>query len=211
MNRHLYIVLAALPFVVACRGAGPEDASRDPAANPEAPAEATTETETTIAQPPADKRPDPTDAMRQLRQQMLTIDPAELGIQVTEEFPLVYGALAEFPIGDNTATIVSLCDGTASLYTTSTFGVIGGQAHERVRTAATAFVKEAAVHHDQATASSEFPYPSAGRVRFYLLTFSGVRVIDTDMASLEAGSNPYSELFGKANNVLTELRLISQN
>ncbi len=62
----------------------------------------------------------------------------ELGIEASDEFPLVYGVLLEFPVGDATATVVAMCDGNASLYTTSTFGVIGGFAHESVREAAIA-------------------------------------------------------------------------
>jgi hypothetical protein len=183
------------------------DAQSESAPNPATPADATKKADATM---PPQQNADPADAMRQLRLKMLTTNPTDFGIQVTAEFPKVYGALAEFLIGDNTVTVVSLCDGNASLYTTSTFGVIGGQAHETVRTAATAFVNAAQPYHDAAIATTEFPYPESGRVRFYLLTFSGVRVIDTDLASIEAGSNQYGGLFEKANNVLTELRMTTQ-
>lgn len=180
-------------------------AQRETASNLETPADKTTEA--TMSQK---QNADPSDAMRQLRLKMLTTNATEFGLQATAEFPYVYGALAEFPIGNNTATVLSLCDGNASLYTTSNFGVIGGQAHERVRTAATDFVNAAQAYHDVAIPTTEFPYPKSDRVRFYLLTFSGVRFIDTDLASIEADSNQYGLLFEKANNVLTELRLTTQ-
>lgn len=146
--------------------------------------------------------------MRKLRLRTLTAAPADFGLSRTREFPEVYGALAEFPMDDGTLTIVSLRDGNASLYTTGTFGVIGGHAHEPVRTAAGTLVRAAQDFCHEAVTTTEFPYPGAGRVRFYLLTFTGVRSIETDLASLEAGTNKYSVLFAKANDLITELRKI---
>ncbi|CAN5355433.1 hypothetical protein BH11PLA2_BH11PLA2_19850 [soil metagenome] len=147
--------------------------------------------------------------MRKLRLKALNASPADFGLKPTQEFPKVYGALAEFPMDEGTLTIVSLCDGNASLYTTGTFGVIGGFAHEPVRNAAATFVRAAQGFQDEAVTTNEFPYPKSDRVRFYLLTFDGVRFIDTDLASLEAGTNKYFTLFVKGNDVITELRKIT--
>jgi len=152
----------------------------------------------------------PADAMRSLRMQMLTTPISEFGIKKNNEYPSVYGVLMEFPIGEDTATVVSLFDGNASLYTTSTFGVIGGFAHESVRTAATAFVQAAGQFHGDAISTKEFPYPGSDQVRFYLLTFSGVRVIETDLDSIETGRGKYTQLFDLGQNVLTQLRLTTQ-
>src|SRR5258708_20748895 len=67
------------------------------------------------------------DAMRGLRPMMLTTPASKAGIQPTERFPKVFGIVMDMPIsGGHTATVVSMCDGHASLYTTSTFGVLGG-------------------------------------------------------------------------------------
>ncbi len=148
----------------------------------------------------------PADAGRQLRQMMLTMRPQETGTTPTKDFPRVYGLLMDWPIGKDIATVFSAGDGSASLYTTSTFGIIGGEAHESVRNAAKSFVRAADQQFLKAAPVQEYPYPTSDHVRFYLLTFEGVRMIDTDFASIANGTNEYAELFGLGQAVLTELR-----
>ena len=149
--------------------------------------------------------------MRELRTMLLTTPALKAGIQPTERFPKVFGIVMDMPVsGGHTATVVSMCDGHASLYTTSTFGVLGGIGHESVRTASTNFVAAAQAHFDDATATTEFPYPVADHVRFYLLGFDGVRVIDTEIASVERRSDKCSAMWSAGQQVLTELRLITE-
>jgi hypothetical protein len=152
----------------------------------------------------------PADAGRELRRMMLTTSPQESGTIPTREFPRVYGILMDWPIGEVIATVFSTSTGAASLYTTSTFGIIGGEGHESVRTAATTLVRAADRFYDAAAPTTEYPYPVGDRVRFYLLTFDGVRFIDTDLASVGNRSSRYAELFVLGQAVLTELRLVSE-
>jgi len=155
-------------------------------------------------------RKNPADVGRALRQMMLTTSPAEAGVKPTKEFPRVYGILMDWPIGAQTATLFSTSTGAASLYTTATFGIVGGEGHERVRAAAISFVRAADRLFDSAAPTKDYPYPAANRVRFYLLTFDGVRVLDTDLASIEDRTSKYAEFFGLGQAVLTELRRISE-
>jgi hypothetical protein len=150
---------------------------------------------------------DPAQAGRDLRRMMLTTPPQDVGVSPTKEFPSVYGVLMDWPIGAQTATIFSTCLGSASLYTTSTFGIIGGEGHASVRAASVAFVKAAGRFYESAASTSEYPYPAGDRVRFYLLTFHGVRFLETGMAPVSAGTGAYAELFGLGQAVMTELRL----
>lgn len=161
------------------------------------------------AQSPEDKK-NPDNAGRDLRKMALTTPPEKFGIKPTKEFPRVYGVLMDWPIGDVTATVFSSSAGAASLYTTATFGIIGGEGHESVRKAAIKFVSAADRLFDLATPTTEYPYPAANHVRFYLLTFDGVRVVDTDLASIENGTSKYGEFFGLGQDVLTELRLVTE-
>ena len=148
--------------------------------------------------------------MRGLRRMMLTTSPKEFGVDNLDSESQVYGVLMEFSIGEHIATIVSLIDGNASLYTTSTFGILGGFGHENVRTAAMTFVKAANAHYDIAVPTTEYPYPDSDRVRFYLLTRTGVRFIDTPRAGIESGNDKeHSQLFSLGQEVLTQLRLIT--
>ena len=148
------------------------------------------------------------DAGRQLRQMMLTTLPESVDQRPTDDFPRVYGVLMDWPIGDQVATIFSSSTGAASLYTTSTFGIIGGEGHEPVRAAAIAFVRAADRLFDASTPTGVFPYPEAERVRFYLLTFEGVRVVEADVASIHDGTGNYAQVFSLGQEVLTQLRLV---
>lgn len=153
------------------------------------------------------------DAGRGLREMALKRLPSDFQptLKPTHEFPRIYGVLMDWPLGEQTVTIFSLSTGDASLYTTSTFGVIGGFSHENVRTAAIHLVRMADAFFDDAVPATAYPYPKPGHIRFYLLTFNGVRVIDADQAAVESGSNRYTPLFAAAQDVMTQLRLVVQN
>ena len=153
----------------------------------------------------------PTQAMRDLRVAFLSSSASSMGFQPTREYPRVFGAAMDWPIGEHTATIVTALDGSASLYTTATFGVIGGgPAHEAVRAAAQRFVKAAALHHDEAVPTSNYTYPAKGKVRFYLRTFDGARLIEVESASVYSTSGKYSPLFRAGQAVVTELRKVTE-
>jgi hypothetical protein len=163
------------------------------------------------APPPNDLAKKNADAMRGLREMMLTTPAAKFGIQKTDDFPRTYGVLMDWPISHgNIATVVGLCDGNASLYTTSTFGIIGGVGHEGVRQAAAQFVKTADGFYADSVPASEYSYPAANRVKFYLVTFEGVRVIDADLNSITSGRDKFSRLFNDGQKLLTELRLTTE-
>jgi hypothetical protein len=161
------------------------------------------------SEPPSSQK-NPADAGRALRQMMLTTSPAKTGQQPTAEFPRIYAILMDWPLGDQIATVFSTSTGAASLYTTSTFGIIGGEGHETVRAAARRFVRTANRYFDSSTPTTDYPYPTGDHVRFYLLTFDGVRVIDTDLASITDGRSKFAELFGLGQSVLTELTVVTE-
>jgi hypothetical protein len=82
-------------------------------------------------QAPAPKK-NSADMGRELRMMVLTSSLEKTGEKPTKEFPRIYGILMDWPINQQTATILSTSTGAASLYTTSTFGIIGGEGHETV-------------------------------------------------------------------------------
>jgi hypothetical protein len=162
--------------------------------------------------PPAKGAPgrNPADAGRDLRNMMLATPAARFGAKPSSEFPRVYGVLMDWPIGDSIATVFSTSTGAASLYTTSTFGIIGGEGHAAVRSAAIEFVRAADRLYDEATPTTAYPYPTMNRVKFYLLTYEGVRVLDTELVSIENLTSKYVEYFGLGQAVLTELRRVTE-
>jgi hypothetical protein len=150
------------------------------------------------------------DAGRGLRKMMLTTSPDSFGVTPSKDFPRVYGILMDWPVGENTATVFSASDGAASLYTTSTFGIIGGEGHQSIREAAIRFVRAADQFYEASSPTKEFPYPDKEHVRFYFLTFEGVRVLETKLVSVENRTEPYSKLFALGQSVLTELRITTE-
>lgn len=145
-----------------------------------------------------------------LRTMALTTPVSKLGFSSDEDFPLAYGVLTDWDIGGVTATVMSMRDGTASLYTTSTFGIIGGHGHENVRIAADRYVKIAEKFITYGKAVSDFTYPKSGDVFFYILTYDGVRLCVGNEDAINNGSDPTCPLFAAAQDVLTSLRLITE-
>jgi hypothetical protein len=116
----------------------------------------------------------------------------------------------DWPMEAAIVSVMSSSAGDASIYTTGTFGVMGGIQHDTVRSAAKSFVKLAEKHYDEAAPTQEYPYPEAGRVRFYLICYEGVRAIEADAVSLASGKERDSDLFIEGQRVIKELRLIVQ-
>jgi hypothetical protein len=108
----------------------------------------------------------------------------------------------------NITTIAGLADGSASLYTTGTFGIIGGGSHESVRAAALQLCRVAERSLDQTTPVSAFPYPAPNRVRFHVLTPEGVRSAEADVDVVASGVHPLSALFIANDAVFRELRKV---
>lgn len=157
---------------------------------------------------PPDKNP--AEIMREMRLKMLTVWPKDMGRTPSPEFPYVSEVVMDWPIETTTVTVVSIATGDASIYTTGTFGVLGGIGHESVREAATNCVKVAQQYFDEATPTTEYPYPAPGRVRFYLVGYDHVRVVDADLEAVVRGKDKRSDLYVAAQRVVTEMRLITQ-
>lgn len=150
------------------------------------------------------------DAGKGLRLLALTTSADKLGFIPDKDYPKVYGVITDWNLGDQTATILAMKDGTASLYTTSTFGIIGGQGHDTVRKAAQECVKIAGQYYEKSKPVSDYPYPKQGEVNFFLLTYDGVRIYIGDEDRINNGKDQTTSLFAAAQNVLTVLRLVTE-
>lgn len=136
----------------------------------------------------------PAGVMRDLRLKMLMTRAAELGQKPTPEFPHVFGILMDWPIEAGTVSVVSFSTGDASIYTTGTFGILGGIGHETVREAAKNFVKAGEKHFNDGSPTKDYPYPEAGKVRFYFVCYDGVRTLETNLETARTGKDKYSDL-----------------
>ncbi len=154
--------------------------------------------------------PVPVDVIRGLRNQVLSLEPAQIGVVPTPERPRVWGILMETGYAEALATLVALADGTTSLYLGHGGGVIGGGEHARVRSAAQDWFGVAEEYHDELAPTRSFPLPDIGGVRLYLLTFGGARTAYATEQELGSGKHPLSPFFFRGHAVLAALREISE-
>jgi hypothetical protein len=152
--------------------------------------------------------PPPREIYDGLRGQILHADPATIGLKPTESLTNVWGALLETGYSGGVATVVSLGDGTTSLYTTSGFGIIGGGGHEQVVQATIEFLHavEGALPGFEPDADDSLP--AEGETVLRALTFGGrlaVRALEADFGN---GRHPLSAVFHAGQGVITQLRLL---
>lgn len=115
----------------------------------------------------------------------------------------------DWPLGDQIITVLSSSGGDASLYTTGTFGIIGGIGHEDVKKAAISFTARARQFLSLTKPVTEYPYPDGKTLRFYMVTGAGVRSVSFPMSEVERAGSPARALYAAAQDVVTELRLVT--
>jgi hypothetical protein len=150
---------------------------------------------------------DPAQVTAELRARLLRGTASQFSI---EPVAGVWGVLMETGYPDAAATLVALGDGTASLYFSSGGGVIGGGPHPSINAAARRLVEIAGRHVSELSPATEFPLPSNGDVRFYVLTTKGVLQGGAREETLGEGSHSLSEVFFAGHDVITGLREVTQ-
>jgi hypothetical protein len=151
----------------------------------------------------------PADVYLGLRTRLLETDPHQVGIEPGAEMPTVWGVLMEFGASGSLVTLVSLADGTTSLYFSTGGGILGGGGHPEVAAASIRLVTLAEGFYDKMMPTTEFPLLVQGRIQFYVLTYSGAYMTDVDAEELTHGNHEFSPLFLAANDVITQVRLVT--
>jgi hypothetical protein len=145
-----------------------------------------------------------------LRAQILNLDPASAGLQQAPAHPALWGALVETGYSRATATLVTLADGTTSLYLSTGGGIIGGGFHDAVAAATQSFLTELEHHLPVFQPDPDAGLPAAGRVIIRALTYTRRLSAEASEDDLGHGRHPLSPLFYAAHRVITELRLIDE-
>lgn len=145
-----------------------------------------------------------------LRRLVLSTSPEDLGLTIGADPDRVYGVLMETGYDAAVVTIVSLIDGTTSMYVSTGGGTIGAGEQEPIAEATRAFVAMAQVLVGQTDPTTTFDPPDLGRVRFQLLTVGGGRTAEAGEGDLGSGRHPLSPLFHAGQDVVTEIRLLSE-
>ena len=143
-------------------------------------------------------------AMRNLA---LSLTAEEAGID--HEKDEVYGVLVDIGRGNNNVTtIISLADGTTSMYMTGGGGIIGAGQDEQCAAASKRLVAEAQRQRKLLVANWEDTTLGYDEIRFIALTPKGPIAATAKINELTAGSQPLSPLYYVADDVLTALRLL---
>jgi hypothetical protein len=153
------------------------------------------------------------DAYHRLRNQVLEVTAAELGLDPDPRAP-IHAVIMETGYRDAVATFACLRDGTVSLYLSTGGGVIGGGQHESVRSACLEMLSITNTYADDFIAACEpvssFPLPGEGDVFFYLVTADAVYQARCQEEALAEQRHPFSALFNNCQTVLSEVREIDQ-
>lgn len=150
---------------------------------------------------------DPREAYEGLRSQALACTASTVGVQADGD--PVFGVLMDMSFPGGPVTIVSLADGTTSMYTSSGGGVIGGGTHARVAAASRQLVSVAAAHRSCFSADWHDGQLKPGQIRLIALVPSGQLAAVADEEELVTGKSPLSPVFMAANWVITQLRIAS--
>ena len=145
------------------------------------------------------------DIFRDLRDQILTLEPGSLG--TTADSPEPLAVLMETGYPEAVATLVCVTDGSASLYFSNGGGMIGGGEHEAVNAAAKSFLASSRSFRESFEPTTDYPLPDKGSVRFYMVTGSGVvaarQVAEDDLGNMRDELSP---LFHQGHEVITAIR-----
>jgi hypothetical protein len=149
---------------------------------------------------------EPAETMRQLRELALRVTADDLNLAPSPERPRVWGAILElgYPIG--IATLMTLAEGTTSLYFSNGGGVIGAGEYATVREAAETLLDVVETHLDEFNPVDATPTPRIGRVRIYVRTFEGTLGVDVEENELGDNLHPLSPVFQAGHAVITAIR-----
>lgn len=163
-------------------------------------------TSAAVAEQPKAPVRSPAEVMKEMRLQWLTRK-LPSGHQKEE----IAAVVMDWPIEKATVTVLASSGGDASIYTTGTFGIMGGIGHESVRKAAIALVECAQKHRTLASPTMDYSYPDQSPVRFFFVTPECVQSVSFRLAEVQESGTDAFDLYAHAQAVLTELRQITQH
>jgi hypothetical protein len=145
-----------------------------------------------------------------LREMVFNLKPNEIGLTKDNFKHPVWGIVMETGFPEGIFTLVSLADGTTSLYFSNGGGIIGSGEHENVRDASGRFFTRAQHFYKKATKVTNHPAPNNGEVKFYFFTFDETLIYSASEEKLGNDKDELSELFYAAHGVISELRKIQE-
>lgn len=142
------------------------------------------------------------------RELMLTTRAADIGFgNVPAGTP--WGVAIDIGFDEEAAaTVISLADGTTSLYTTTGGGIVGGGEHDQVAVASRQLVATAARFTGDVQRRDDTDLPGGGNVTLWLRIGDERYGRTVPEAELMSGESPLAELYATGHEVITQLRLL---
>lgn len=122
----------------------------------------------------------------------------------------VWAVLMETGRDDEAITVVSVADGSASLYFSKGGGMIGLGENPEVRAASLAFVKKSAAFLKFMKRVEVYPLPKSGQTYFYLVTSKGVYSYRADRDDLGRQQDKLSTLYYAGHELIAQVRTADQ-
>ncbi|MBZ5719154.1 MAG: hypothetical protein LAO03_02130 [Acidobacteriia bacterium] len=145
-----------------------------------------------------------------LRHQALQGSRKASGLAAPSTLAEPWGVVMDMALGNGSATVAALSDGSASIYLSGGGGFIGGRSQQPVRDAAKKTVEEAKKCRPLMRATTSFPLPEKSEVAFYLLTDAGIFAAIASEELVGTPSHPFARLYAAAQDVITQYRLSQQ-
>lgn len=136
---------------------------------------------------------------------MLDMNPFDHGFEPTARLPHLWGLMVEVGFGGGSATLISLADGTTSLYLSNGETTVGAGEAEAVAAASRRLVELADAEIGHVPPLWDQPLPDPGRVRWVFLAYQGPVGAEAAEAELSGGSHPLSAAYKASGEVLTEI------
>ena len=150
------------------------------------------------------------DVYKGLRDQVLSLKLKDLGLNTKEYSNKVYGTLMETGYKNVIVTVVSIADGTTSIYFSNGGGMIGNGQEKIAQRATTSLIHLSENYLTQMKSTKHFPYPKAGEVKFYVLTSNGVFTYSALENDLGNKKDKLSKLFYAGQGVISAIRAIDE-
>jgi len=165
---------------------------------------------TAIAVAPLSPASENTQASDELRARLFALDPAEIGITRDKLVHPVWGMIMETGLDTGSFTLLTLADGTTSIYFSNGGGTVGAGEYQSVRDAVGHYLSGAQYFYDRAEPVENTPRPAAGQVIFYFLSFDGISAYAAPEDELGGGNDPLSNLFFAAHGVIEAVRKLER-
>ena len=145
---------------------------------------------------------------QRLREMALATKQEDVGLTAKPGEP--YAMLMEMGFPGGAATLMTMAEGTVSIYYSNGGALLGGVGHETVRNAGLAFVAAARDYIHLMRPTESYPFPQPDNIRFYAITPEGIYTYEAGWEDLGKNRDPLSPLFHFGDRTLTEFRLVEQ-